>query len=499
MKILFVASEGVPFSKTGGLADVVGALPKVLAARKHQVSVFLPRYRKTEPGKVIVPSLSVPLGRRLHFPDIQQGKTLAGVKSYFVDYPPYFDRDALYVDGGADYPDNAERFALFCRAVLEYSRRAEAPHLIHCHDWQAALVPVFLHTLYAADPLLRGVPVVFTVHNLGYQGIFPPAVMERLGLPAELFTIESLEFYGSVNFLKGALVYADFVTTVSRTYAEEIQTAEYGSGLDGVIRQRAATVTGIVNGVDYSEWDPATDKFLAANFSPDKLEGKQVCKKDLLQSFGLPAGDLRQPLIGIVSRFATQKGFDLIAEEAEALMAEDLLVVALGTGEPAFEELFRDLAERFPQKFAVRVTYDNALAHKIEAGSDIFLMPSRYEPCGLNQIYSLKYGTVPVVRATGGLEDTIEPFDPRTGRGTGFKFREYSGEALLDCLRQALELYRENPAAWQRLMRNGMQKDFSWNASAAEYERLYRIVVKQAASGYTAAPEEKAEATAEKL
>jgi starch synthase len=416
----------------------------------------------------------------MHFVDIQDGRAQEGVRYFFVDYPPYFDRDGLYVDGGADYPDNAQRFALFARAALELVKRTGVPELIHCHDWQSALVPVLLKSQHAKDPALARVPVVFTVHNLGYQGLFPRETVPALGLPWSLFTMEALEFYGQVNFLKGGLVFADFVTTVSRKYAQEIQTEEYGHGLDGVIRRRAATVTGIVNGVDYSEWSPETDKFLVAHYSVDKLDGKRACKKDLLEQFHLPAADLKKPLVGIVSRFATQKGFDLIAEVADELMENDLKVVALGTGEPEFETLFRELAERFPKKFAVRIAYDNALAHKIEGGSDIFLMPSRYEPCGLNQIYSLKYGTVPVVRATGGLDDTIEPFDLRTGRGTGFKFAEYAGEALLDCLEQALHVYERNPEAWRRLMENGMRKDFSWNASAAEYEQLYQRVVKSA-------------------
>lgn len=478
MKILFVASECVPFSKTGGLADVVGALPKFLAARGHEVTVFLPRYRVTPPGKVVLPSLSIPLGPRLLFPDVQDARTSDGVRYFFLDYPPYFDRDGLYTVGGADHPDNAERFALFSRAALEFAKRIAVPDLIHCHDWQSGLVPVLLKTLYATDPLLGRVAVLFTIHNLGYQGLFPAEAVEQVGLPRELFTMESLEFYGQVGYLKGGLVYADFVSTVSRKYAEEIQTEEYGHGLDGVIRQRAATVTGILNGVDYAEWSPKTDKFLAAHYSLENLEGKLACKKDLLEQFKLPA-DLKKPVIGIVSRFATQKGFDLIAEIADKLMKHDLKIVALGTGEPQFEELFRKLAQRFPQKFAVRVAYDNPLAHKIEGGSDMFLMPSRYEPCGLNQIYSLKYGTVPVVRATGGLDDTIEPFTPRTGQGTGFKFTQYSGVALLKCLEEALRFYTTQPQAWQQLIRNGMTRDYSWKTSAADYERLYDQVIKQ--------------------
>jgi starch synthase len=477
VKILFVASEGVPFSKTGGLADVVGALPKFLAVRGHEVSVLLPRYRSTEPGPVVYSQIPIPVGPMIHAVDIQGGAALNGVRHFFVEYPPFFDRDSLYMDGGKDYRDNAERFALFSRTALEFIRRRGAPDVIHCHDWQSALVPVLLKTIYADDPALRSIPVVFTVHNMGYPGIFPAETMERIGLPAELFAMHGLEFYGQLNFLKGGLLYADFVTTVSKKYAREIQSEEYGHGLDGVIRQRAATVTGILNGVDYSEWNPETDQFLVANYSLDRLEGKKVCKKDLLQQFWLPVRDVKRPLIGIVSRFATQKGFDLIALVADKLMEKGVLVVALGTGEPEHEKLFRRLARRFRRQFGVRIAYDNALAHKIEAGSDMFLMPSRYEPCGLNQIYSLRYGTVPVVRATGGLDDTVEPFDPESGQGTGFKFSDHTGKALLDCLSEALQVYSGNPAAWQRLMRNGMEKDFSWNASAAEYEQLYQRVV----------------------
>lgn len=490
MKILFVASEGVPFSKTGGLADVVGALPKFLAARQHQVSVLLPRYRMTEPGKAVYPSLTIPLGPDLHFPDIQKAKTRKRVRTFLLDYPPYFDRQNLYTEGGKDYPDNAERFALFSKAALEFVKRHGVPDLIHCHDWQTALVPVLLKTLYAADPLLRSVRVLFTVHNLGYQGLFPPAVLHRLGLP-ELFTVDGLEFFGKVNFLKGALLYADFLTTVSQRYAQEIQTKEYGHGLDAVIRSRAATLAGVLNGVDYTDWNPKTDRFIAANYSLGDLDGKRTCKKQLLEEFGLPASDLSKPLLGIVSRFAAQKGFDLIAEVADSLMAHDLLFVALGTGEPKYEELFLELARRFPTKVGVCVGYNNALAHKIEAGSDMFLMPSRYEPCGLNQIYSLKYGTVPVVRRTGGLDDTIEAYAPGSGRGTGFKFEDYSGKALLDCLTQALSVYRNNPSAWHQLVQNGMQKDFSWKTSAAQYERLYERVVRASRTAYNETAQEK--------
>ena len=484
MRILFIASECVPFSKTGGLADVVGALPQALAARGHEVGVFLPRYRQTEPGPVVDRTLSLPLGHELHFPAVQDGRERGGVRHYFLDYPAYFDREGLYLDSGKDYPDNAERFALFSRGAVEFARRMEPPpDAIHCHDWQSGLVPVLLKTQYAADPALGRVPVLFTIHNLGYQGLFPHPSLERIGLPPSLFTMDGLEFYGWVNYLKGGLVYADFLSTVSRRYAEEIQTEEYGHGLDGVLRLRSGRLVGILNGVDYSEWNPATDRFLAAPYSKENLEGKTLCKKDLLEQFQLPSQDLARPLIGIVSRFATQKGFDLIAEIADVLLRQDLFLVALGTGEPEHERVFRELARAFPRKVGVRIAYDNALAHKIEGGADMFLMPSRYEPCGLNQIYSLKYGTVPVVRATGGLDDTIEPFNPRNGKGTGFKFKPYSGAALLECVREALHLFTRDRKAWQTLMQNGMEKDYSWGASAVEYERLYQRMARTAGAG----------------
>ena len=472
MKILFVASEGLPFSKTGGLADVVGALPKSLAEMGHELAVLLPRYRGNKAEARVVPSLSIPLGNRLRFPAISDGSPVDGVRYFFVDDPEYFDREQLYGDKAGDFPDNPERFAEFSRAAIEFAKHVWLPDVFHCHDWQSALVPLFLRTLYAGDPLLRNVPVVFTVHNLGYQGLFPRSVLGRVGIPESLFTMDVLEYYGKANFLKGGLVYADYLTTVSRKYAQEIQTAEYGCGLEGVIRKRADRLVGILNGVDYAAWSPEVDTFLAANYSAHSLAGKRICKKDLLSAFHLPPDNIERPLIGIVSRFADQKGFDLIAQDAEEIMKEDLAIVALGTGEPQHEKLFRTLAGRYPDKISVRIAYDNALAHKIEAGADMFLMPSRYEPCGLNQIYSLRYGTVPVVRATGGLDDTIEAYDPKTFKGTGFKFETYDGKALLDCLRQALKAFRD-PHAWKAIQTNGMAKDFSWKASAAVYVKLY--------------------------
>jgi starch synthase len=477
MHIAFAASEGVPYSKTGGLADVVGALPRALAALGHQVSVYLPRYRQTKliDPPTAVRSVTVPFDDRYRFASVIGGETQGGVRFYFVEYPEYFDRDALYGTAAGDYPDNAERFALFSRTVLEASKILGVPHVFHCHDWQSALIPVLLRTIYAEDPAFREAGTVFTIHNMGYQGIFPPETLPLLTLPWDLFTMSKMEFFGQVNFLKGALTYADFVTTVSRKYSQEVQTSEYGFGLEGVLHDRAATVTGILNGVDYDEWSPQTDKFIATKFTPQDLAGKAKCKQDLLATFGVTKADPKLPVIGIVSRFAAQKGFDLIAQVADRLAREEMIMVVLGSGDKSYEELFVRLNRQFPGKIAIKVAYDNTIAHKIEAGADMFLMPSRYEPCGLNQIYSLKYGTVPIVRATGGLDDTIEHWNARTGKGTGFKFTEYSGESLLLTVKEALHAYRDQ-TSWQALMRNGMGKDFSWNASAREYGKVYERV-----------------------
>ncbi|MGH9470810.1 MAG: glycogen synthase GlgA [Terriglobia bacterium] len=474
MRIAFVASECVPFSKTGGLADVAGALPEALSALGHQVEMVIPRYRTTHPGEALpgASDLTLPLTSGFRFASVQRGDTIKGVKHYLVECPEFFDREGLYQSkDGKDYPDNPLRFAAFPLAAIEFLKRGPAPpDVIHCHDWQTALAPVYLKTRYRDDPFFSHTSVVLTIHNLGYQGLFGPEVLRQVTLDEGLFTIDGLEFFGKVNYLKGGIVFSDFITTVSRRYAAEIQTTEFGCGLDGVLRSRAERLQGIMNGVDYDAWNPATDKLIAARYTPENLEGKRACKKALLERMGATDPALDRPVIGIVSRFASQKGFDLIAHLAAELIRMDAYVVALGTGEPQYEQLFREWAAGFPGKFLVKVAYDNGLAHQIEAGADIFLMPSRYEPCGLNQIYSLKYGAVPVVRATGGLDDSIQEFDGVNG--TGFKFSEYSAQALLEALERALTTYRQ-PALWRRLMQNGMKQDFSWSASARAYARIY--------------------------
>lgn len=481
MQIVFAASEAVPFAKTGGLADVVGALPQEILKLNHDVSVYLPLYAEVREQlqsaiHYAVRSITIPFPHGNRFAGIVDGGIRGGVKFYFVDCPEMFDRKGLYGNNGDSYSDNAERFGLFCRAVLESTKLIGIPDIFHVHDWQAALIPVLLRSVYSADPLLKKCGTVLTIHNAGYQGWFPPETVNQLLLPWEIFTYDKLEHYNTFNFLKGGVVYADALTAVSRKYAEEIQTPEYGNGLDGALRQRSSDLHGILNGVDYSEWDPATDGNLAAHYTPEDLSGKRECRKDLLHAFGLEVPE-ETPVIGICSRFASQKGFDLLEQIAGRLAERDVAVVALGTGEPYYEKFFRDFAYANAARFSVQIRYDDAMAHKIEAGSDIFLMPSRFEPCGLNQIYSLKYATVPVVRATGGLDDTVEEWNAKRNSGTGFKFERYEAQALLDAIDRALAAFWDKKQ-WSQLMQNGMAQNFSWDKPAREYAALYEEVAR---------------------
>ncbi|MGD0740395.1 MAG: glycogen synthase GlgA [Terracidiphilus sp.] len=481
MQITFAASESTPLAKTGGLADVVGALPPELVKLGHQVTVFLPFYTRIrqriqgEPNYA-VRSITIPFSTYNRFAGVVDGGKRDGVQYYFIDCPELFDRKELYGTAGVDYADSAERFALFCRAVIEASKLLGVPDVFHVHDWQAALIPVYLRTTYLEDPVLRSAAAVLTIHNAAYQGKFPPNTTEQLLFPWELFTMDKVEQFDRFNFLKGGVVFSDLLTTVSRKYAEEIQTAEFGEMLEGVLHQRAADLRGILNGVDYGQWSPAVDGHLAAHYTPENLEGKRACRTDLLHAFGLEKIAETTPVIGIVSRLATQKGFGIVAKIVEELADRDLAVVALGTGDPYYENLFRGWAFRHPDTVAVQIRYDDTLAHKIEAGADMFLMPSLYEPSGLNQMYSLKYGTVPIVRATGGLDDTIEEWDAVKGTGTGFKFEGYLPEALLAEIDRALVAFRDKKG-WTRLMRNGMARDYCWSGPAKEYVRVYEEAV----------------------
>jgi len=475
MRILMAAPECVPFAKTGGLADVVGALPVALAGMGHEVAVIMPRYQsvRLDHPVTLIPSMSVPMGGALRFATILEGPPLgkpgAQVRTFFVEHPPYYDRPGLYGPPGGEYGDSAGRFAFFCYAVMEAGKQIFRPDILHSHDWPAALLPVLKHSNYMFDWAWGPVKTVLTIHNIGYgyQGEFDKTAMPGVGLGWDLFRMDRLEHHDHVNFLKGGIVYSDAVTTVSPSYAEEIKTPALGAGLDGVIRNHAHKLHGILNGVDYGEWNPESDKYLIENYGPDDLSGKRECKRDLLQDFELPTSeaDLARPLIGIVSRFAAQKGFDLIAAAAYELVSEDLTLVALGTGEPAYEALFRELHQAFPGRVAVRIGFSNELAHKIEAGADMFLMPSRYEPCGLNQMYSLKYGTPPIVHATGGLDDTVDA-------ETGFKFVHHDGPGMMWAIREALAAYHDRER-WEKMMRTGMERDHSWAAAAREYEKVY--------------------------
>jgi len=462
------ASEAAPYAKTGGLADVLGALPAALAALGHDVAVVLPRYQfiPLRETRRVYDDLPVSLGSTVYHTALHQidGK----VSYFFVDCPPLYDRPGLYGENGLDYPDNHIRFAVFARAALEVVRRVFRVDVLHCHDWQAGLVPVYLKTVMSTDPTFLGVRTLFTIHNLGYQGLFGRDVLPEIGLTDDLFIPGRLEFWGNISFIKGGLVYADALNTVSPTYAREIQTPEYGFGLDGVLRARSNVLSGILNGVDYSEWDPQTDPNLPARYSSSDLSGKSICKRELVREFGLPEDTFERPLIGIISRLTSQKGADLIEASIGNIIGLGFSLVVLGAGEPEYEEMFTRMAAAHPERVALRLGYDNGLAHRIEAGSDLFLMPSRYEPCGLNQIYSLRYGTIPIVRATGGLDDTIE-------EGTGFKFWDYSAEALTDALRAARDAFADQDR-WSAMMRRAMAEDFSWQVSARQYSDLYGLL-----------------------
>lgn len=485
LNIAFVASEATPYSKTGGLADVAGALPQMLAALQHRVVMFSPKYPSVSADKFNVhpvaklSGLAVWAGGSEHkFNLLKREDRESKVDTYFIENAELFGRDGLYQDPKTvkDYVDNDVRFAMFARAVLlSLEKLGFCPDIIHANDWQSAMIPAYLKTAERDHPFYARTKTVLTIHNVGYQGLFPAERFDLLGVNKSYYYPTSpFEFWGKVSFLKAGIIYADIVTTVSETYAKEIQTTnEYGYGLEGVLRDRRASLFGVVNGVDYDIWSPENDKLIARKFDVEKLEDKYVNKQKLLSVSGLPKDRIDRPLIGVISRLADQKGFDLIAEVAEELFALDFSFVLLGTGDKKYHDLFTELQKKYPDKIKVNLAFDNTLAHQIEAGSDMFLMPSRYEPCGLNQLYSLKYGTVPVARKTGGLADTIIDESTNKGKGTGFLFEVYSGEALLETIKHALDSYG-NKRSWNALIKRGMKKDFSWKKSAKRYTELYQ-------------------------
>ncbi len=490
LNVLFVSSEVDPFAKTGGLADVSSALPQAIRSLDHEVRVMLPRYgvineRKAHLHEMLrLKEIEVPVGGKKHLAGVKSSfltSSHAKVQVYFLDNQHFFGRHGLYVhpDTHKDYQDNDERFIFFCRGVLEVLKKLGwAPDIIHCNDWPTGLIPAYLKTLYHNDPFYAETRSVFTIHNMAYQGVFPASSFPKTLLPAEAFSHRGLEASGNVNFLKAALVHADALTTVSERYAMEIRSSEeFGCGLQDIIRERKNDLTGILNGVDYSQWDPAVDELVPHRYDLRSIDLKVENKKALCARMGLPFRE-KTPLLGIISRLADQKGFDLIGEAFDHLLSMDLQIVVLGTGEKKYHDLFQKAAHKNPDKLAAALMFNNDLAHLIEAGADMFLMPSRYEPCGLNQIYSLRYGTVPVVRATGGLDDTIEDVNVAAGTGTGFKFKNYSATEMMKAIQRAVSAYADQ-TAWRKLVKNGMSKDFSWEGSARKYVQLYRSIAKK--------------------
>jgi starch synthase len=482
VKIVFVASEMVPFVKTGGLADVIGSLASAIRALGHEVSVFLPRYKQVDAQKLrletVVERIDVTVGNDRESASILQRVMDDGVRVFFVDHPGYFNREALYGTASGDYSDNDRRFAFFQRAVLEALKALPLkPDVIHCHDWQTGLLPVYLKTLYAGQGLFHKTRTVFTIHNLAYQGLFPPDSLPATGLGWEQFRMERLEFYGKFSFLKGGILDADVLTTVSERYSQEIQTKEFGCGLEGVLIKRKASLHGVVNGIDPAEWDPEKDPDLAATFNAQKIERKAVNKQFVQKENGL-AADPKTPLLGVVSRLVDQKGIDILIPALDGILAEGAQIVVLGTGEERYHHALRDIAKKNKGRVAAHITFDAKMAKRIYAGADMMLMPSHFEPCGLGQMISLRYGTVPVVRATGGLADTVKEFDARSGEGNGFIFTSYTTDALLAAVRRAVAVYRSEQK-WAGLVQNAMASDFSWTASAKRYERLYEKAIKK--------------------
>ncbi len=478
MKIAFASSEMVPYAKTGGLADVAGALPLELHARGEEVAAFLPWYRTVRAAGTAVRDTGVELDVDLGFLSasgrVLEADPAPGPRVFFIDAPEFFDRDDLYQTRGRDHFDNAPRFAFFARAVIEAVSKLELePDVFHANDWQTALIPVYLKTLHAAGPLGKA-GTLLTIHNLAYQGVFPEAAFPVTGLPETLFDWTRLEFFGKVNYLKGGIVYAGALNTVSSTYAREILTPAFGAGLEDVLKTREKDLFGVVNGIDTSVWNPGTDPHLPARYAREDLAGKQACKRALCEEAGLDDADA--PLFAMISRLAHQKGVDLLAESVDALVSMGAPLVVLGTGDPLYHRMLEKAEKKHPGKVKAFLAFDNALAHRIEAGADVFLMPSRYEPCGLNQLISMRYGTIPVARRTGGLADTVVDAGPdamASGEATGFVFEKATGKAFVEACARAVEAFGMREA-WSRLVRTGMAKDWSWKRAAGEYLDLYR-------------------------
>lgn len=480
LKILFVSSEVSPFAKTGGLADVAGSLPQALVEMGHDVRIAMPKYKfvdcpmetRFDFPVLIADRKETAIIRESHL-EAKVGDFYQKVPVYFVDNYQYFDRDSLYC-----FFDEAERFAFFCRAVIEMLPGLDfKPDVIHCNDWQTGPISVLLKEQYAIIPFYQNIATLLTVHNLHYQGNYPKDCLELLGLTEEYFHPDKLEFFGEVSYLKAGLVYADIINTVSKTYAQEIQTPEYGERMDGLMRKRSHDLYGIVNGIHYCEFDPLTDSCIMTNFDHQSVEKKKENKYALQKTMHLPVGDM--PMVGLVSRLVDQKGLDLLEEIFGEFVKNDVQFVVLGSGDKRYENFFKDMAKRHPEKVAAYIGFNAPLAQQIYAGCDMFLMPSRFEPCGLGQLISLRYGTIPIVRATGGLADTVTNYDPVTKKGNGFVFKAYIAGNLLNAIQRALSVYGGETDQWTDLVRGALQSDISWSVSAKEYIKLYHIAMKK--------------------
>lgn len=486
MKILIASPEAVPFVKTGGLADVAGALCKEFRRMKHRAYILLPLYKQIKQNRSLLNdtgiTINVPVGDR-----IIAGRIFSdSVSAYFIECDEFFDRQELYGTAEGDYTDNASRFTFFSRGVLEACKALNfRPDIIHCNDWQTGLIPLYLKTLYSRDAFFAKTAVFFTIHNLGYQGVFPPSEMPLTNLGWELFHSEGIEFYGKINLLKAGLISADMLGTVSETYAREILSREFGFGLDGVLRKRQSDICGVINGIDCEEWDPSKDKFLPAGFSSKDISGKALCKREAIKEIFRP-GDLnsaeRMPLIGMVGRFSEQKGLDLVIQSIPGILSFGVRLAILGKGDERFRKSLSEIGEKNKGMISVITGFDDRLAHMIYAGSDFFLMPSQYEPCGLGQLIALRYGAIPVARKTGGLADTIQDFEPLASKGTGFLFSDYTPSAMLDALKRAFCLYTDEDKKC-RMIQDGMLQDFSWKRSAGKYIGIYRNMKKSGDRG----------------
>ncbi len=476
LKVLFVSPEVVPFAKSGGLADVAGSLPPALKRLGVNVRIIMPFYRSVMEGnfetRIAVERLPVPVGKDTISARVHETRTSGDVPVWFLEREEFFDRPNLYGNSFGDYYDNLERFTFLSRGALELSLKADfIPDIIHCHDWQTGIIPALLKGPYKPKKEFTGTSSVFTIHNMGYQGNFSRDKLAVTGLSeADFFHPEGVEFWGDISLLKSGIVYSDAVTTVSPTYAQEIQTHEFGRGMEGVLIKRSNVLSGILNGVDYDIWNPEKDVHIAKTYNSKRKSGKKRCKNNLIREMRLDKSLMERPLLGIISRLESQKGFDILLETIDEIIALGTGMVILGSGDPIMEAALKEAAERHLGRIGIGTGFNDPLAHRIMAGADVFLIPSRYEPCGLTQMYSLKYGTVPVVRATGGLNDTIREFDGE--KGNGFKIHEYEPSSLLSAVEKAVMFFQDK-AIWKELMTNGMNEDFSWDRSANMYLELY--------------------------